>query len=171
MHELLQVLTEWLLQYGEPILFILLVLGIVGLPIPDETLLILSGWLMLKGKLLIGPTILCAIAGSVCGISLSYLFGRSTGMKLIHRYGKRFHITKKRLDLVHKWYNKIGKWALMAGYFIPIVRHLTGYVAGTLNLSFKEFAIFAYTGAVIWSLTFLSLGYFLIITVFPDIKT
>jgi hypothetical protein len=36
----------------------MLVLGIVGLPISDETLLMLCGWLMLKGKLLIGPTIM-----------------------------------------------------------------------------------------------------------------
>jgi undecaprenyl-diphosphatase len=47
------------------------------------------------------------------------------------------------------------------GYFIPGVRHLTGYVAGASELSFSNFALFAYTGAFCWAATFITLGYFL----------
>src|SRR5437868_12717844 len=36
MHEILHLLIEWLLLYGGCVLFFMLVLGIVGLPIPDE---------------------------------------------------------------------------------------------------------------------------------------
>jgi membrane protein DedA with SNARE-associated domain len=38
-------------QYGAVSLFFLMMLGIVGLPIPDETLLVFSGYLIFKGKL------------------------------------------------------------------------------------------------------------------------
>ena len=65
MHELLLILAEELLHYGAPILFLMLVLGIVGLPIPDETLLTLSGWLIAKGKLPAVPIVIAAITGSV----------------------------------------------------------------------------------------------------------
>jgi membrane protein DedA with SNARE-associated domain len=41
------------------------------------------------------------------------------------------------------------------------VRHLTAYVAGASELEARRFALFAYTGAVLWSATFISLGYFL----------
>jgi membrane protein DedA with SNARE-associated domain len=47
------------------------------------------------------------------------------------------------------------------GYFIPGVRHLTGYVAGASELGFVNFALFAYTGAFVWAATFITLGYFL----------
>ena len=48
----------------------------------------------------------------------------------------------------------------MFGYFIPGVRHLTGYIAGTTALEYRHFAVFAYTGGVAWVLAFIAIGYF-----------
>lgn len=165
MAELFHIFSEWLLLYGAPILFMLLVLGIVGLPIPDETLLTLTGWLVAKGKLAASPMIAAAIAGSICGITISYWLGRSTGSWIIKKYGKKLRITEKKMEKVHKWYERFGKWLLLIGYFLPVIRHLAGYVAGTTNLNIKKFMLFAYTGAILWSITFISLGYFLIIKI------
>jgi len=53
----------------------------------------------------------------------------------------------------------MGRWALTFGYFIPGVRHLTAYVAGATEVELPAFAFFAYVGAFIWSLTFISAGY------------
>ena len=165
MHEIIQIFTDWLLLYGGPILFILLVLGIVGLPIPDETLLVLSGWLVATGRLEAIPTLFCAITGSMCGITISYWLGLHTGSWLIKKYGHRLRITEARMKKIYVWYAKIGKWTLLIGYFIPVIRHLAGYAAGSLKLSRKDFILFAYTGAILWSITFLSIGYFLLIEV------
>jgi len=55
----------------------------------------------------------------------------------------------------------MGRWTLTFGYYIPGVRHFTAYVAGTADMPFPEFAIFAYSGGFLWCMTFLSLGYFL----------
>ncbi len=167
LHDLAHLLVEWLLAYGGPILFVMLVLGIVGLPIPDETLLTLSGWLIAHDKLDATSVIFFAITGSICGISISYWLGRNTGSWLLKKYGPKFKFTEKRINHVHGWFERIGKWSLLVGYFIPLVRHLTGYVAGSLQLEFKEFALFAYTGAIIWSLFFLALGHYLMIEVMP----
>jgi membrane protein DedA with SNARE-associated domain len=62
---------------------------------------------------------------------------------------------------VHSWFERRGRWTLLIGYFIPGVRHLTGYVAGASELSFSNFALFAYTGAFCWALIFITLGYML----------
>jgi membrane protein DedA with SNARE-associated domain len=163
MEELLVILSQWLLQYGAPVLFCLLLLGIVGLPIPDESLLILSGWLLANNKLLFIPTILAAILGSIGGISLSYLFGRYAGSRLLRKYGPKMKISPEKLDSIHNWYEHIGKWLLFVGYFIPVVRHLSGFFAGSTKLSYRQFALFAYSGAIIWSTTFIAVGYYLII--------
>jgi membrane protein DedA with SNARE-associated domain len=50
---------------------------------------------------------------------------------------------------------------LAIGYFIPGIRHLMALVAGSSKMRYPVFAGFAYTGGVIWSLTFVSLGYYL----------
>ena len=99
--------------------------------------------------------------GSLSGITLSFWIGRTGGYRLIHKYGPRIHLNEARLERVHGWFDRIGKWALSIGYFIPGVRHCTALVAGASGLQYPVFAAFAYSGGLIWSLTFISLGYFL----------
>jgi len=148
-------------HYGHLALFCLLMLGIIGLPIPDETLLTFSGYLIYKGQFHVLPTVAAAYAGSVCGITVSYTIGRTGGLYLVHKYGPYFHFTPERLNRVHEWFEKMGRWALFFGYFMPGVRHFTALVAGSSELEPHVFALFAYSGGLLWVLTFVSLGYFL----------
>jgi membrane protein DedA with SNARE-associated domain len=41
------------------------------------------------------------------------------------------------------------------------VKHLTALFAGANKMPYRQFAIFAYTGAFLWTTTFFMLGYFL----------
>jgi membrane protein DedA with SNARE-associated domain len=150
---------NWLMQYGYASLFGLLLLGIVGLPVPDETLLVFSGYLISRGHFHPTLTFVAALLGSMCGISLSYWIGRTLGHGAVLRYGKYVRLTPQRMNLVHSWFSKTGEWLLTFGYFIPGVRHFTALVAGTSGLEFSRFARFAYAGALIWVVFFLMLGY------------
>lgn len=151
---------HWISEYGYFGLFALLVLGIVGLPIPDETLLVFSGYLISRGKLSPIPTLLAGFLGSVCGITISYIIGRTLGIGFIHRYGRRLRITEERLARVHRWFDRIGHWTLFAGYYIAGVRHFTAVVAGTSGVEYRSFAAYAYSGGLVWVSTFLGIGYF-----------
>jgi membrane protein DedA with SNARE-associated domain len=153
--------THWIATYGYGVIFLLLMLGVVGLPIPDETILVYCGYLIFKGNMKPVQAWLCALGGSWCGISLSYTIGRTLGLGFVHKFGKYFHITDARLEQVHKWFDRIGHWALMVGYFIAGARHFTAIVAGTSKLRFVSFMAYAWTGGLLWVTTFLTLGYFL----------
>ncbi len=157
----LELFQAWLSTYGYAALFGGLVFGIVGLPIPDETLLTLSGYLVFKGKFGFLPTFLTAFSGSITGISLSYVVGRVGGYRFLHRYGPRFRITEEKILKVEDWYEHVGKWMLAVGYFIPGLRHLMALVAGSSKMRYPVFAGFAYSGGIVWSLTFITLGYYL----------
>jgi membrane protein DedA with SNARE-associated domain len=156
----IEIVLRWISTYGYEAIFFLLILGIVGLPVPDETLLTFTGYLVYKGQMTFEGALAAACLGSGCGITISYFLGRKLGLALLHRYGKYIHLTQERLDRVHAWFHRIGKWTLTFGYFIPGVRHFTAYVAGSAEVSYREFAAFAYPGSVLWSLTFISLGYY-----------
>jgi len=146
--------------YGYFAIFSLLVLGIVGLPVPDEFLLTGCGFLVYQGHLQLVPTLASAFAGSVCGITCSYIIGRTVGWKFLHsRAGRLLHIKDEHIRRVHDWFDRIGHWALMIGYFVPGVRHFTAIVAGTSKLETRSFALFAYTGAAIWVSFFIFIGY------------
>jgi len=157
----LELLQHWLSAYGYYALFGSMVLGIIGLPVPDETLLTLSGYLVLRGEFNFLPACASALLGSAIGITVSYLIGRFGGFYVVSKYGKRLHFTHERFSSVNSWFTRVGKWALTIGYFIPGVRHLTALTAGTLKVRYPVFALFAYSGATLWSLTFISLGYLL----------
>jgi membrane protein DedA with SNARE-associated domain len=156
-----QQVLDWISRYGYPAIFGLLMLGIVGLPVPDETLLAFTGYLVFSHHLQAAPAFITVLLGTMCGITLSYTLGRTFGLALIHRFGKYIHLTEERLAKAHRFFERVGHWSLTFGYFVPGVRHLTAYAAGVSYVQPRVFALFAYLGALLWASTFLSIGYFL----------
>lgn len=156
-----QLIFDWIARYGYLAIFCLLTMGIVGLPVPDETLLTFSGYLVHKHTFVLPLAFASALGGSGCGITISYWLGRTFGLKLIHRYGRYVRITEEHVRKAHAWFERVGHWGLTFGYFVPGVRHLTAYAAGMSEVTPHEFGVFAYSGAVLWVSTFLALGYFL----------
>lgn len=155
-----ETLSLWLLNYGSIAIFVLLALGIIALPVPEETLMVFTGAAMAKSTLPIGNTVLAAYLGSITGITMSYLIGRTAGYYFIHRWGSWLGLTEHKLNRAHQWFERFGKWSLLIGYFLPGIRHFTGLTAGATELDFRTFALFAYVGAFLWVATFLSIGYF-----------
>jgi membrane protein DedA with SNARE-associated domain len=153
-------LSVWLMQYGSIALFGLLALGIIALPVPEETLMVLAGILLANDRLYFVPTFIAAYAGSACGISVSYFVGYTAGNYVLNKYGSRVGLTEAKHQLIHNWFRRFGKWPLFFGYFIPGIRHFTGFIAGISYLKYQSFALYAYSGAIVWVSTFLSIGYF-----------
>jgi len=155
----LESVLNWVSTYGYAAIFSLLILGIVGLPVPDEWLLVFTGYLIHKGRLNPAFAVVAAFAGTACGISCSYAIGRTVGLGAIHRYGRWMHVGEDDIHRVHDWFRRAGHWALFFGYFIPGVRHLTAIVAGASELEFRAFAGWAWTGALFWVCGFVTLGW------------
>lgn len=151
----------WVTAHGYWALYLLLALGVVGLPIPDETLLVFTGYLIGRGTLHPLGAFIAATAGAWTGISGSYMLGRTLGVGAVHRYGKYVHLTEKRLARVHIWFDRIGHWMLFIGYYIIGVRHFTAVVAGMSRVAYPTFIAYAWSGGALWVATFLTLGYFL----------
>ncbi|TCP55531.1 membrane protein DedA with SNARE-associated domain [Tumebacillus sp. BK434] len=146
-------------QYGYWGLFGLLVLGIVGLPLPDEALLTFAGYQISQGRMHFAGALAAAFLGSVVGITLSFLLGRLLGKEVVARFGRFLHLTEERLLRVEHYMERYGGLALFFGYFVPGLRHLTALSAGFGQMKFRIFAPFAYLGALFWTVTFLLLGH------------
>jgi len=155
-HHVIAFITHY--AYGG--IFVLLVFGIVGLPLPDEFLLTFVGYLVFRQKLAFAPALGAAFAGSACGITGSYLLGRTAGAWVVHRFGRWLHLDDADLRRAHDWFGRLGGWSLTFGYFIAGVRHVTALAAGMAKFEPPKFAAFAYTGALLWTSTFIGLGYY-----------
>ena len=150
---------DWITRYGYAGIFLLLMLGIVGLPVPDEALLTFVGYLSFKGELAFGPALGAAFLGSATGISLSYGIGRMAGSHVVTKLGPILHLTPEHLAQGQAWAQRWGRYTLLIAYFIPGIRHLAALLAGASNLPLGLFARFAYCGALLWSATFVFIGY------------
>ncbi len=149
----------WIHNYEYPAIVLLLMLGIIGLPIPDETLLLFVGYLSFKGELSTPLSLSAAVLGSVCGITISYGLGHLLGARALATLGPWLHINQTDLLTARRWISRWGKYGLLVAYFVPGLRHLSALTLGASGLHYSSFAIFAYTGAVVWSTTFISVGY------------
>jgi membrane protein DedA with SNARE-associated domain len=151
----------FIIQYSYIGIFIALSLGIVGLPVPDESLIAFTGFLSFQGKLNIPLVILVIITGTASGITVSYFLGKLSLRFISHKYSDKILINTDHLQKIKLFYGKYGRFALLIGYFIPGIRHLSAIFAGMNNMPYRQFAIFAYTGALLWATTFFALGYWL----------
>lgn len=144
--------------HGYIILFGVLTMELIGAPTPGETILTYCGYLVFQGQLNYFLTIIIATSGVVLGITASYFLGILLNKTVIDKYGKYIHLGSKNLEKVSNWFDKYGNHLLIFAYFIPGIRHITGYFSGITRISFSKFAANAYIGALIWTTTFITLG-------------
>jgi len=151
-----QFLIPLISQYGYIGLFVILLITILGLPVPVEFLLAFVGFLSFTGQLNPVLAIIFAAAGCAAGSTISYFLGIFFQHKIIGHLEK--HAGGKRLEKMLNWYQLHGEKLLTAGYFIPGLRHVSGYIAGFSKLEFRKFALYSYLGATLWTAMFIMLG-------------
>lgn len=152
LHELL----SYIERYGYWALFFCLWLGIIGMPIPDEMIVMSGGFVSSLGILNVIPAFLLTYLGVVSGLSLGYILGKIFGTKVLDKLMKKKKVkyVVKSQEMVEKY----GHYALVTSYFIPVVRHVVPYLVGMNNMSFKTYALYSYTTGFLWTLVYFVLG-------------
>ncbi|MED0972137.1 DedA family protein [Bacillus paramycoides] len=149
-------LLSYIEQYGYWALFFCLWLGIVGMPIPDEMIVMSGGFVSSLGILSIIPAFFLTYLGVVSGLSLGYILGKLFGTKVLDKLMKK----KKAKYLLksQQMVERYGHYALVTSYFIPVVRHIVPYLVGMNNMRFKTYALYSYTTGFVWTLVYFVLG-------------
>ena len=148
-------------QYGYVGIILALAGGIVGLPIPDELLLTFIGYSVSQGRLTYVVALGSAFIGSITGITISYFIGLKLGLPFLKKFGPIMYITEERIEFTRRLFQRWGVLVLFFGYFIPGIRQISAIIAAISHISFRKFALYAYSGGLVWSITFLALGQFL----------
>lgn len=72
-------------QWGYLAIFLIVVLGNVGLPVPEETMLVLAGYLVLKWELRLPIVLVVGIVSAIGGDNVGYWIGRRYGRQSVDR--------------------------------------------------------------------------------------
>lgn len=147
-------------HYGYLAIFIVLALGLLSmpLPIPDEVMVLLVGYLTKVGLLHYSFSLITVFCGSVIGMFLSYSLGKRVGRPLLYWLLKWFRSLEKYSERAERWIQKHGAPAIVVSYFIPGMRQVAGYFCGISHLPLKTFALYIGVSALLWSVLFLTAG-------------
>jgi membrane protein DedA with SNARE-associated domain len=140
-------------NYGYLIVFLVVMLGCAGLPLPSAAVLaaaaIYAGTThLLNIWVLIAVAIVAAILGSLIGYGL----GRRGGPRLLDRVGPRVGLTERRLQLGQYVFAKYGGVAVLFGRFMGPTRPWMSLLAGVNRMPWGRFVSFSAVGAIIWAL-------------------
>ncbi|MNH98036.1 hypothetical protein D3C73_507490 [compost metagenome] len=83
------------------------------------------------------------------------------GPPFFKKYGRYLLLTEDRLNKITEWFGKYGNKIILVSYFIPGLRHFTGYVSGILHVRLRTFLLFSNLGAVVWVIMYVMVGHIL----------
>jgi membrane protein DedA with SNARE-associated domain len=86
------------------------------------------------------------------------MVGRMFGAPFFDKYGKYVFLSPQRIDKLTVWFAKYGNKLLLVSYFVPGLRHFTGYVSGILKVRFGTFLLFSNLGAAVWVIIYVMAG-------------
>jgi len=133
----------------------------LAIPLPGEFIMGYVGYLVFLGKMDWLMSIIVVIVGLWVGITIAYYLGDRFGHPFFYKYGRYIHMGPERLDALSQWFGKYGNKVLILGFFIPGIRHFTGFFAGIIEMPFRVFVIYSYLGSILFAATFISLGKYL----------
>ena len=152
-------LSELLGHWGYLGIFVVVVLGNLGLPVPEESVLALAGYLVHEGKMRLPLTLAVGIVSAAVGDNVGYWIGRRLGRPAVERYGARVGITHARMDAMARFVGRYGAPGVFAARFVPGVRVLAGPLAGAGGLPALHFAAANLLGAIVYVPYAVGIGY------------
>ena len=146
-------------HWGYGAIFLAVVLGNVGFPVPEETILGLGGYMAQRGELRLGMVLAVGVVSAVAGDAIGYWLGRRYGRAAIERYGAWAFVTPARLGKVSRFVSRYGAWAVFGARFVAGLRFLAGPLAGATGLRPLTFAVANVLGALLFVPYAAGIGY------------
>jgi membrane protein DedA with SNARE-associated domain len=139
---------------------VLLACGL-GIPLPEDISLILGGFLAHKGAASLPVMMAVGFLGILAGDSLIFNFGRKLGSNVGRKKGGFFAriITPEKRAKVEGLFEKHGQKIVMIARFMPGVRAVTYFTAGSVGMPYWRFILWDGMAALLSAPLFVYLGF------------
>lgn len=149
----------WVLVLG------LLFLSGVGLPLPEDIPLSITGFTTIKqchDQFVFSAylqSFAMVTAAILAGDLVAYWMGRKYGFGLRHRVKfLRRALTDARIDKVQRWFDSYGSFTVFLGRQVAGIRFVTFFTSGTMRMPLWKFISFDFLGCVVSVPVWLLLG-------------
>ena len=150
-----------LLHHGYLIIFLLVFLQEVGVPnpIPNELVLIFSGYLGYTGMLNAVWVILSAFAGDMLGSGILFTLFFIFGKTIMARKPRWIPISKKKLDNLSRKIQRRGFTGVFIGRVSPFIRGYVAVLLGLMNYPVRNYAVILPSTAFLWAGFYVMAGF------------
>ena len=152
-------LAQFLGHWGYVALFVIVILGNVGVPLPEETVLAVAGYLVWRGDMRLSAVLVVGVISAVVGDNLGYWLGRRYGRTALPRYARWVLGRPERLGSMEDFIARRGPFAVFVARFIPGIRFMAGPLAGGLGMRAGPFFAANVLGAMIYVPVVVTAGY------------
>ena len=141
-------------------IFLLLILGTLGLPFPEDTTLILGGFLMVRNVIQFFPALSVIYPTLLMTDFLLYWIGKRYGRRVVEH--KIFHriLSPNRLLKLEGKFRKWGIWVVFFGRHLLGVRAQIFLTAGVMRMPARKFLFADAFSALITMAIMIGIGYF-----------
>lgn len=148
-------LLTQIINYGAPILGVIVLIGAMGVPFPGTLLVIAAGAFARQGLLNWYTTGLTALAFVVLGDNLSYSMGYYARGPVLRRFQGSDRWLQAE-SAFNRWGGMAVVWTrfLLTGIAVPV-----NLIAGTSNFGIRRFFVYDLIGETVWIFGYGGLGY------------
>jgi membrane protein DedA with SNARE-associated domain len=140
-------------------LFVLLVAGGVGFPLPEDVTLVGSGLLARSGSVAMWQVAAVGVAAVCLADWILYLAGRRYGAGVVRHPMFARVLRREHVDAVEALVRRHGAWGVFLARFVLGTRIATFLSAGTFGVPAPAFAVAEGAGAVLFVSAMVTLGY------------
>lgn len=151
------IVIDFINEYGYFALFLSFYVCLLGLPIPNEVLVMAGGIISTTANFHPMLTFIIIYITVILNSTILYIIGRTWGNAIVRKLEKYKKINEN-IQGASTYIKRYGAYAVALCYGLPIMRHLIPFLMGTYRYSFLNFARYSYIAAFIWTLTLFLIG-------------
>ena len=154
----MEIIIDFLTEWGYTALFITMALENMNIPIPSEIILGFAGFLVSQQIFSFWPTILVGTIAGLTGSLLSYYIGLKGGREFMLRHTAKGGLGAKKLVSAKNWFETYGGIAIFTGRLLPGIRTFISLPAGISRYPLSPFILYTILGTIPWTILLVYLG-------------
>jgi membrane protein DedA with SNARE-associated domain len=152
-------IVDLLATWGYLGIFIAVFVGNLGIPVPEESVMLVAGFLAGRALLDLRIVYIAVVVSAVTGDCCGYAIGRTGGQRVLVRLASAFPFMRTRYDRLQLFFQTHGSKAVFMARFITGARFMAGPMAGACGMPFFQFLGWNVLGAIVWCSLVVTVGY------------
>ncbi len=143
-------LTQYVVSYGLPLIFGIVLLEQLGAPIPAIPVLVVAGALSVERDLSAGKVVAVAVVASLIADSVWYALGRAQGNRILKTLCRISLSPDSCVRQTESVFERWGLPSLLIAKFIPGFSTVAPPMAGSIGARLPAFLLYDGGGALLW---------------------